>query len=190
MESPKLDVPLEELFTFLAKETDYKFGTGNKIYNTIQQYKKALILDLRAEGPYKQSHLIFSVNVPNTSLTAKELMEYNPATFAEKHMGNAKQKEQFNQRRRLMVFIIPSNNSVRSLCHNPHLHFETLSTTKEEDKSKYFRARGLAFAYLIFQSFKKEKVREVYIIPDGFKDLLNRYPFLCEFSGNKLYLEP
>ncbi len=168
-----------------------KFADASKVYNTMQQYKKALIIDFRAPEAFQKAHFAFSINVPHYSVTPDEFLDYDPAKFMEKHFANTSEKELFTHRRRLMVFLIPSHGSVKHLCENPSVVQGELSLDPAKYKNRVLRAKGFSLSVLCYKAFTKEKVREVYILKEGFRELSGRFPFLCEFCGtNKIYLEP
>ncbi len=180
----------DQIFTAVTKGAEYRYASPNKVFNTLQEYKRALILDFRAAEAFHRSHFMCSINIPHSTLSASDFVSYDPAKFAEKHLTTSKDRELFSQRRRLVVFLIPAHNSVKPLCESATEFKKVLGTTVQTDKNSHLKAKGLAIACLMFGCFRQEKIREAYIVHAGFRNLLALYPFLCEFCDNKIYVEP
>ena len=176
--------------TATATGPEYKYAKTNKVFNTLQHYKKILILDFRAPDAFSKAHFVFSVNVPHSILTAGEFLNYDPIKFMAKYFQTPRDKELFMYRKRLVVFLIPSNGSVKHLCDGSSSLKSELSLDPSTNRNNFLRAKGFALSCLAYKALSKEKVRELYIVQDGCKDLLDQFPFLCEFCDNKIYIEP
>jgi hypothetical protein len=169
---------MQTLITSLLNLTP-RLASSNHLYNSLQHYKKVLVLDFRNAKPFKTSHFFFSVNLPSEEITPGELMNYDGNSFMEQHIVSAKDKELFKQRKCLMVYILLSNEPVTPLF---------------GDRCKFdFNAlndQRVLVPLLAYYALNREKVRELYILKDGFKEVLRIFPFLCLFSGVRIYIEP
>lgn len=168
---------------------NFNYAISTKIYNTIQQYKKALIIDLRCPEDFYTSHFFSSVNLPGDSFTVEELLHYDSNAFYERHFSKVKNGELFLNRKRLVVYIVPSFGCVDAMC-DDHKVLTDILNSNTSSKIDFLRAKALVHAYILADCLRKEKVREVYIYINGFGVLLNRYPFLCLFCENHLYEVP
>jgi hypothetical protein len=164
--------------------------TSSKIYNTIQQYKMVLVLDLRETKAYARCHLAGAISLPATTLTETELLNYDPNRFAETHCPKAPEAAHFGQRKRLMIFIIPSQRSVRRYHETPSPIPKKSHDTPARQHARQLQLKGLLKAYMLYKCLMSERIREVYLHVDGFKEILREYPFLCAFWGNRIFLEP
>jgi len=185
---------LEAIYKELSLESHYKFASVNKLFNAIQQYKKVLIIDFRNGEAFNKTHINGSINIPYNSITMDELTNYSANIFIDKHIANEQDKELYGHRRRLMVFLIPSCSSIQNLYDSienlKSVNFKEISEQLLNDKNKLIQFQGFLISCLLFQALLKEKVREVYILSEGFRTFLKQFPFLCSFYNNKIYIEP
>jgi hypothetical protein len=179
----------EELVSEVIKDYSYKYATVNKLYNCYQYYKHLLILDLRDANTFFKAHFFCSVNIPDSSILPNELLKYNPIEFAHHHFTKCGDKTLFEQRKRLMVFIVPSNSSLVKFTEDPSLLIKELSNV-QKNKDRILKARRFALSCLLYQALKKEKIRELYVLKEGFRNVLKRIPFLCQFQDSRIYPEP
>ena len=163
------------------KTPDYKYASASKVFNTLQYYKKILILDLRESELFHKSHFSFSINLPASTLTSKELINFDQNEFVLKHFTNSKDKELFSLRKRLMVYILSSQKITEVVAKDLSI-FENPNSKKT--------SKSTVLACLLYEALSKERIRELYILNNGFKNLLQRFPFLCNFENHKIYLEP
>jgi len=49
---------------------------------------------------------------------------------------------------------------------------------------------SLRNAVLLLKQLKKERIREVYIVMNGFQVFADKYPFMCKYRGAELYPKP
>jgi len=180
----------EELVSVVIKDFNYKYATVNKLYNCYQYFKNLLIFDLRDTNTFFKAHFFCSVNIPDSSIFPEELLKYDPEKFAHQHFTKCGDRTLFAQRKRLMVFIVPSNSSLVKFTEDPSLLIKELSSNTQTNKDQVLKAKRFILSCLLYQALKKEKVRELYILKEGFRTVLKRIPFLCQFQGSKIYPEP
>ena len=185
-----LDTPVSKLVPLISTEPNYKYVDTASLFNFYQYYKKILVFDLRGEKPFSTVHFFYSINLPYSSLTTAELINYNGEDFTLKHFKKSYEKELFKQRKRLIVFIIPSNGSISDFAANLSLVDKELNSDPNGTNIKFLKAKRFVLTSLLYKALKSEKIRELYILQCGFRQLLGKYPFLCLFHENKIYLEP
>eukprot|EP00826_Nyctotherus_ovalis_P036283 TRINITY_DN3203_c0_g3_i3.p1 TRINITY_DN3203_c0_g3~~TRINITY_DN3203_c0_g3_i3.p1 ORF type:complete len:194 (-),score=56.98 TRINITY_DN3203_c0_g3_i3:798-1379(-) len=181
---------VEKVIEAVLKDNNYKYVTVNKLYNCYQYYKNILILDLRDSNTFFKAHFFCSVNIPDSTISPEELVNYDPKVFTEQHFVKPEEKSLFTRRKRLMVFIIPGNSSMRHFADDLSVLAKELRASPVEDKDRMLKAKRFALSCMLYQALKGEKVRELYILKEGFRKLLRRVPFLCLFQGAKIYPEP
>eukprot|EP01022_Parablepharisma_sp_SALTPOND_P016655 TRINITY_DN2493_c0_g1_i1.p4 TRINITY_DN2493_c0_g1~~TRINITY_DN2493_c0_g1_i1.p4 ORF type:complete len:221 (+),score=19.10 TRINITY_DN2493_c0_g1_i1:129-791(+) len=173
----------------IANPKGYKYTDKTKIFNVIQRYHNALIIDFRTATGYGQAHLQFSINFAPETTGVHDFMYYSPEVFTER-FALGKDKARFQKRKRLYIFLIPSENSVEELLECPSKMAEVLGNSKVVPKQKFLDAKGLLCAYLLYKGLQAERIHEIHIFPKGFKSVLQSYPYLCLYSGTKIYVEP
>lgn len=181
---------VEKVIEAVLKNKDYKYVTVNKLYNCYQHYKNVLVLDLRDSGSFFKAHFFCSVNIPESSISPEELTDYDPKAFTERHLTKAEEKSLFTRRKRLMVFIIPGNSSMKHFADDLAVLARELRGNPVENRDRVLKAKRFALSCMLYQALKGEKVRELYILKEGFRKLLRHVPFLCLFQGAKIYPEP
>ena len=168
----------------------YKYANASKIFNTLQRYNNALIIDLRSCAEYNQTHMQCSINLSPENVQVKDFETYSPEVFMERFLSGT-DKAKFQKRKRLFVFLIASQNCVKGLLTYPRKIAQILN---EEGTCLKYNMKmdgiGLICSLLLYKGLKSERMQEVYIFPQGFVNLMHRYPFLCLYHGVKIYLEP
>ncbi len=189
MVSPAVKLDPESIAKLISHPKPFQYANGSQIFNTIQSYMQALVIDLRSSADYFESHLQFSVNLPNERVGLDALLHYG-TDFADKYLSS-EARSLFQRRRRLYVFIIPSSDSVEHLLSAaPSKIAAALISKTKSTAAAAVDARGLLSAYVLYKAFWAEHVKELRIFAGGFKQLLERYPFLCEFHNVHIYVQP
>ena len=185
-----VNIDSETIGKLISHPKAYQYANSSLIFNTLQRYMEALILDFRGSAEYKETHMQQSISMSPEILGIEDLLKFSPAEFAEKHL-TGKSKARFLRRKRLYIFLIPSNDAVTSLLDFPDKISESLSAKEQNGEGQSCpNRRGLLSAYLTYKALWAERIKEIYIFPHGFKQLVERYPFLCEYQGAKIYVEP
>jgi len=184
----KIKLDSESIRKYISHPKGFTYIRRSKIFNTIQRYKNCLIIDFRNHNDFSQSHMRFSLNFSPEIIGLDKFINYNSEEICEQFLSGP-EKLRFNKRKRLHIFLIPSENSVCELIENPGKITEFLHS----GDSKFYKhsdSKGLLCSYLMYKGLQEERISEIYIYPYGFKSLLNAYPFLCLFQNSKIYIEP
>jgi len=181
--------------TFIrSKKLSFKVANPQKLFNIRQQYGKCLSIDLRNRKSYAECHLEDSVNLPCDELGEEFFTKFNPSVVENKVLTDPEEVRLFKMRKRLVVFIIASTRRADKYLQNFHSLFEVDELLKTAEKEQIYKDLSDVFmlrkAILLASALHDDKVREVYMVVDGFNIFYKYYPLICKFKNFPLYIKP
>ena len=173
MNKKDLDIPMKSQTCIDNSDNDYINFLNNvnfihevKIYNEIQNHKKILIFDLRKREIFKNSNLIYSINIPYDEYDKQFFIKFEECKYS-KLTKNLDLKEMIFRYKRYYIVIVMSEEKI---ARKKILNFvETFDKEEKEIISK---------SLLLYKSLVEERVRELGLFNLGFKKFVDHYRFI------------
>eukprot|EP00347_Sterkiella_histriomuscorum_P021041 403335488 len=183
----------EQCKSFLGEDNKFTFTNAQQVINQMQNLQgKILVIDTRSLYQYHLSHLENSINFPVDLCNDEFFTKFNPKQICDTIIKNKFKKELFDQRRRMYVFIIASQNEITHYLEKLPKVFdpEALAPYIEKYKNNKEVVENLVSirnAILLYKALKNERIRELYLCVNGFNIFKQKYPHFCKFRTTFLY---
>ena len=176
-------------------KSSLKFCSSNFLYNILQSNREnCLLFDIRSNSQRKNGMILSSIRIKTTNLSQnKEVLEKTSDIELQKASSDLldlvedspseKELKKLKSRRRYFCFLLISDDVVHpELLENPELETiekdiveladEDIRQVSESDRTSVLNGIEM------FRQLQSEKIRELYILGEGVKYFLQKYPFM------------